>query len=250
MSQLSCVVEKHVVHAPSGPPAAATLAGIAIFRGLAPDVLATLSRRCRWRRYGAGQTIVQYQDEGRDVFFVVRGRACAVYHSAAGREVRFSDLAEGELFGDFAAIDGGPRTADVVSVTETLVASMSADLFWEVMRRHECVCAAMLRRLTGIARAKHQRVVEFSTLPVRSRLHAELLRLGQISAQDRRVAVISPAPTHAEIASRISTHREAVTRELNALARAKLIEKRGSDLIIRDVAALAGMVEDALEEPV
>src|SRR6201995_449860 len=82
---------------------AETLAEIGIFRELAPDVVASLSRRCRWRRYGAGQTILQYQDEGRDVFFVLQGRVCAVYYSASGREVRFSDIPAGELFGEFAA---------------------------------------------------------------------------------------------------------------------------------------------------
>jgi CRP-like cAMP-binding protein len=242
--------EQQIIRAPTGASTGHTLAGITIFQDLASDVVAALSRRCRWRRYDGGQTIVQYQDEGRDVFFIVRGRACAVFHSAAGREVRFSDLATGEIFGDFAAIDGGPRTADVVAVTDTLVARMSAELFWEVLRRHESVCAAMLRRLTAIAREKHQRVVEFSTMPVRSRIHAELLRLAQGAAQERTVAVISPMPTHAELASRISTHREAVTRELNALARARLIEKRGNDLILRDVARLAELIEDALDEPV
>jgi len=72
-------------------------------------------------------------------------------------------------------------------------------------------------------------------------------RLARNSGSDKR-AVISPAPTHAEIASRISTHREAVTRELNELARAKLIEKRGADLIVCDVAMLESMVEESMGE--
>src|SRR5262249_9120861 len=157
-----------------------------------------------------------------------------------------------EVFGEFAAIDGKSRATDIVSVTDALIASMSADLFWDVLRRYEPVCAATLRRLTGIARAAVQRVVELSTLPVRSRVHSELLRLASNGApgRNRAIAVIDPAPTHAEIASRISTHREAVTRELNSLARANLIEKRGTALIIRDTGALANMVQDALlEEP-
>ncbi len=252
MSVMPITLEKTPARAASGE----TLAGIAIFRDLAPDVLETLARRCRWRRYGPGQTILQCQDEGRDVFFVVRGRVCAVYHAASGREVRFGDLPAGEIFGEFAAIDGAPRSADIVSQTDTLIASMPADAFWDVLRRHEAVCAAIMRRLTRIIRGHLQRVVEFSTLPVRSRIHAELLRLARISApgighpgMDRTSAVIAPAPTHAEIASRISTHREAVTRELNELARAKLIEKRGSVLVIRDIEALAEMVEETLEEP-
>lgn len=230
-------------------PSAQSLEGVAIFDGLASDVLASLARRCRWRRYAAGQTIVQYQDEGRDVYFVVRGRVCAIFHSAAGREVRFGDIEAGEVFGEFAAIDRAPRTADVVSVTESLIASMSADQFWDVLRGHETVCAAILRRLTGIARSTLQRVVEFSTLPVRSRVHAELLRLARSGGKDRTKVVISRPPTHAEIASRISTHREAVTRELAELARAGLIEKRGSDLVIRDVEALESLIEEAMDEP-
>jgi CRP-like cAMP-binding protein len=251
MSAMSIIPEKGSTRIASGSGAlhSETLAGIAIFRELAADVVVTLSRRCRWRRYGPDQTIVQYQDEGRDVFFVVRGRVCANYHSPSGREVRFSDIAAGDIFGEFAAIDGEPRAASVVAVTDTLIASMPGDRFWDVMRQHDAVWAAILRRLTGIARTTLQRVVEFSTLPVRGRLHAELIRLARVRAPGSRIAVISPAPTHVEIASRISTHREAVTRELNELARAKLIEKRGNDLIIRDIAVLESMVEDTLAEP-
>lgn len=45
-------------------------------------------------------------------------------------------------------------------------------------------------------------------------------------------------PTHAEIASRIATHREAATRELNPLPRDGLIGKHGSVIVVDDVAAL------------
>ena len=229
-------------------PTPETLADIEIFRGIAPDVVASLSRRCRWRRYTAGQTILQYQDEGRDVFFILHGRACAIYYSSSGREVRLSDIPDGELFGEFAALDNQPRAADVIATTDSLIAIMSAELFWEVLRRHETVCAAILRRLTGIVRASQRRVLEFSTLPVRSRLHAELVRMARATAPEGDSAVISPAPKHAELASRISTHREAVTRELNELMRAKLIGKRGNTLIIHDTATLESMVEASMDE--
>jgi CRP-like cAMP-binding protein len=253
MSEMPITLERGAARLRFGGEAlpAETLSGIAIFRDLAPDAVASLSRRCRWRRYGPGQTILLRWDESREVFFVVRGQACAFHHSASGRQTRLCDLPTGEVFGEFAAIDGEPRSADIVSVTDTLIASMSAELFWEVLRRHETVCAAVLRRLTRAVRAVQQRVIEFSTLPVRSRLHAELIRLAQAgrSHSDSNTAVIAPAPTHAEIASRISTHREAVTRELKQLARARLIERRGGALVIRNVAALMDMIEATLEEP-
>ena len=227
-----------------------SLAGIAIFRDLPHDELASLARRCTWRRYRAGQTILNYRDNRHAVFFVVHGRASVLYHSASGREVRFGDFSAGNVFGEFAAIDGAPHMADVVCVTDALVAAMPAELFREVLRSNTSVSVAVLRRLTGIARTMSQRVIEFSTLPVRHRVHAELLRLARIDTdRPQRDATIVPAPTHAEIASRISTHREAVSREVAELTRQGLVERRGGALILRDVRALARMVEEALEEP-
>jgi CRP-like cAMP-binding protein len=229
---------------------AENLAAIAIFRDLPHDMLLSLARRCAWRRFGVGQTILHCGDDRRAVFFVVQGRASVLYNSACGREVRFGEFQSGDVFGEFAAIDGAPHMADVVCAADALIAIMPAELFREVVRRNESVSVAVLRRLTGIARAMSRRVVEFSTLPVRHRVHAELLRLARIDATDpaRRDATIAPAPTNAEIASRISTHREAVSRELADLMRHGLIARRGGALVLRDVRALARMVEEALEE--
>ena len=75
-----------------------------------------------------------------------------------------------------------------------------------------------------------------------------MLRLARSGSDEDHTAVISPAPTHAEIASRISTHREAVTREIAVLARGGLLEKTGGDLVIHDIDRLQRMVEDVLGE--
>ena len=89
------------------------------------------------------------------------------------------------------------------------------------------------------------RVFEFSTLAVRYRIQAEILRLAELSACTGKVAHIVPAPTHAEVASRTSTHREAVTRELNRLAKMGILEQQNRELWIKDVDRLAALVQDA-----
>ena len=81
-----------------------------------------------------------------------------------------------------------------------------------------------------------------------NRIHAELLRLAKIGAKDGSGARISPAPTHTEIASRVSTHREAVTRELVRLSKIGLIERDKNVLVIKDVKRLAAMVHEATGE--
>src|SRR3546814_339533 len=84
----------------------------------------------------------------------------------------------------------------------------------------------------------------FRSLAVKNRIHSELLRLAREGEHEGKSARISPAPTHADIASRISTHREAVTRELNDLTKSGLLTRDGRTLIISDVEELERLVHE------
>ena len=229
-------------------PMSDALAGFELFRDLPCDALSSASRRCKWRRYRAHQIILGHRDESREVFLIVRGQVRVTFFSKSGREVSFRDLPAGEMFGELSAIDGLPRSCAVVAITDTMLAIMSAGLFWDLLRAHDTVNARILGRLTRLVRSLSERVVEFSTLTVQKRIRAELLRLGRETAPGQKRAVIFPAPTHAELASRVSTHREAVTRALGELARAGIVEKRCGTLVIGDVDALAALVDEGLSE--
>ena len=78
---------------------------------------------------------------------------------------------------------------------------------------------AMLPQLVTKIRGLTTRIYEFSTLAVSNRIQAELLRLATLGTRDGMGARIAPTPTHTEIASRVSTHREAVAREFTRLSR-------------------------------
>lgn len=225
----------------------AALAAIDIFRGLDPVTLVEIARRCAWRVYDAEQPIMSQQDETREVHFILAGRVRVNLYSPDGQDVTFRDLGLGEMVGELAAIDEAPRSANVIALESTTTASLNAGEFSLLLRDHPAVAAATLRRLVRLVRALTDRVYEFSTLAVRNRIHAELLRLCQPAMTSRNTARIDPAPTHAEIASRISTHREAVTRELNELVRAHLIARDGQALLVRDVAKLARLVDSVGE---
>lgn len=220
------------------------LAGIEFFEGLPSSDLETIGKTCHWRAFRAGQQILSHQDQSSDVFFVATGKVRAVIYSQSGKEVSFGDIGAGSTFGEISAIDGRPRSATIVALTDAEVASMPAEAFRQVLNRHPEVSSKVLAQLAGLVRRLSDRVFEFSVLAVRNRIHAELLRLVRRSMGDGNEAVISPAPTHAEIASRVATHREAVTRELNALARDGLIVKERRGLVVTDVERLAQMVEE------
>jgi CRP/FNR family cyclic AMP-dependent transcriptional regulator len=70
---------------------------------------------------------------------------------------------------------------------------------------------------------------------VQQRIYSELIRLSRPSRSDSRGGIISPPPTHADVAARVSTHREAVAREMKRLERQGLLQRRGGALVLTDV---------------
>lgn len=225
-----------------------TLSDIDLFSDLPGSDLEALAKRCRWRRYAPDQQVIGHQDRTTDVYFIASGRVRVTVYSPSGKEVSFRDLGAGKSFGELSAVDGEPRSANVIALTETLLASLPADTFRRMLTEHPELATRMMGYLAGLVRKLSDRVVEFSVLAVRNRIHAELLRL----ARDHRVAdnraIISPAPTHANFATRVSTHRERVTRELRALSRDGLLQQRRGELVVLDVDRLAQLVETGLEE--
>lgn len=225
---------------------AETLSGVEAFSGLSSDDRAHIADKCRGFRYSANQLVVSHKDTHTDVYFIVGGEVRATFYSLSGKEVTFRNLGPGDTFGELSAIDGEPRSAYVITLADTFIASMSADAYWEAIRRFQPVAEVTLKRLTHLVRLLSDRVVEFSTLGVKNRIHAELLRLAKEHEVEDNTAAITPAPKHADIASRVSTHREAVTRELNILIRSGMLQKDGGTLLIRDIARLSDMVEKVI----
>ena len=110
------------------------------------------------------------------------------------------------------------------------------------------VAIATLRHVVAHVRRLSERVFEFSTLAVRNRIHAELLRLAREVSQEHSQVALSPAPSLSDIADRISTHREAVSRELSRLKGIGLLRRERSNLVITNVGKLSELVSEAKGE--
>jgi CRP-like cAMP-binding protein len=230
-------------------PSTFGLKKVRLLQGLSQERLEILAGQCSWRRVEPGQVIVARNSPDRDVHFVVSGRVRVTSFSAGGRQVTFRDQEAGEMFGDLAAIDAKPRSADVLALDDVLVASLTPEDFRELIAVEPLVRERVLQRLAGLVRMLSERVIELSTLGVQNRIHAELLRLARQAGGEAGNRVrLDPAPKHADIASQVSTYREQVTRELSLLVKQGLLEKEGTAIVLTDVERLARMVEEVRME--
>lgn len=227
-------------------PATLGLRHVKLLEGLTDEALKRVARVCSWRRFEAGQAVITRSSPSCDLYFVVAGRVRVTVYTASGRQVMFRDLAEGETVGAIAAVDGGPRSVDVMALTEVLVAVMTPADLNALLRENPLVAERFTRHLVQLIRRLTETVIELSTLGVVNRIHADLLRVArEAGAEPTGSCVLSPAPRHADIAARVSTTREQVTREMSVLAKRGLLVKRPEGLLISDVNTLERMVERA-----
>lgn len=208
----------------------ADLADVILFHGLDSAALEDIRRVVVVRRYAVGKAIIATNEASSDIFFVLKGRVQAKRFAPDGHEVVYLDIPEGGYFGEFAAVDGLIRSADVIAVSDAQVARLRADQFQQFILRYPQIGLNLARELVRKLRDLSARVFEFTVFPVPVRIRKAILRLAEQARQPTGECMIRPAPTHYEIAALTATHREAVTRELAALSASGVL-KTGRQMI-------------------
>ena len=227
---------------------AQSLAALDAFAGLPETAREKIARLCLGRRYAPNDHIIPQRDDGHGVYFVISGAVKITFYAARGRQVSFRDTGPGEMFGELSALDGDRRSAEVIARSPAFIAALTASSFLAVLEEFRSVSNYVLRRLAKLVRLLSDRVVAMSTLGVNNRIHAELLRLARATDQRSASVTIDRMPTRDEFAARISTHREAVSREFGILVKAGLLKKIANrGLVILDMPRLERMVQEVAD---
>lgn len=220
-----------------------SLKGIGILEPMSEEGRQKLEALCRWREFTRDEQIIDRDSDTGDVFFVVRGKVRVVNYSYTGREVSYDDLGAGGVFGELSAIDGAPRSANVVALNNTTVAAMSPEQFRQSLADNPDFALSVMIRLVEIIRGSTDRIMDLSTLGAYSRVYAEILRLARENAGDDNSSTIRPVPVHSDVASRAGTTRETVARALSDLSRKGIAKREDDALLVSDIDQLKEIVE-------
>ena len=218
---------------------------IKIFEGLPDEVYDPIERLIRWKAYERGGVIIPYNEKSTDVYFVGKGHVRSTMFSMLGREVTYRDLYRGEIFGELSALDGLPRSASVVAIEPSYIGEMSSDEFFKIIHTYPVVSDAVMIKLVSVIRVLTDRVYRYDALAVKDRVRQEIFQLAQQHMTGANTAVIPNMPKHAEIANRIDTHREAVTRELGLLFKMGLISQKNRELAVTDMKKLSELLPES-----
>jgi CRP/FNR family transcriptional regulator len=215
------------------------LARVPYFRVLPARPRAALARRLRTVGFAAGQRVFEEGVPCEGLWIVVAGRVKVFRTSAGGREQVLHVEGPGATLGEVPLFDRGGYVASATAQTAARLLWVPRREIDALCRRHPAVALAIITTLARRVRAFAGLAGDLTLRPVRARLARLLLDEARRAGRRTPEGVDLALPgTREEIAARIGTVREPLSRALAALGREGVVTVRGRRLLVRDTKAL------------
>ena len=211
------------------------LRSISYFSGLDEAILKALARVSVRRRYDAGQMIFVEGEPCAGLFIVESGRVKVFKLSPGGREQILHIFGAGGGFNDVAVLDGGPNPASAMALEPTSVLVIDRPSMVDLLKRYPALSRAVIENIANRARHLVSLVEDLSLRTVEGRLAKLLLEEATREVDLERVP---RGLTHAQMAARLGTVREVITRSLHKLEDEGIIKIERHRIVILDREAL------------
>lgn len=224
----------------------AILEKTALLSSLSRGEFQMLAARTVRKRFSAGELLFSEDEPCHGLHIIARGSVRIFKTSINGREQVLALNHAGESIAELPVFDGGRYPASAMAVDDVEIAFISRDDFRAYCMEHPevalkmlAVVGARLRRLVGI-------IEELSFTTIRQRLISALLQLADTEGKPTARGIEFQLPaSHQELASRLGTVRELVSRNLMRLQAEGLIEVDARNILLKDRKGLAALLTAA-----
>ncbi len=204
---------------------------------LTEDEVKALYAAGRPRRWDRGATICTEGDVSDWVLILTSGRVKVSSHTAVGSEVVLAVRGPGALLGEFAAIDGLPRSATVTALEP--VEGITVRDFSSYLRAHGRVAVLLMQMVIGRMRDADRKRIEYGAFDTTGRVATRLVELAERYGEPDNGGVRVALPlSQDELAGWTGASREAVSKALRSLRDRGLIETGRRRVIIHDMEGL------------
>lgn len=220
-----------------------------LFKSLSKPELKTLAGRTVRKRFAAGELLFSEGEPCNGLHIIAGGKVRIFKSSVNGREQVLAVNGPGETVAELPVFDGGPYPASAAAVEEAEIVFISRRDFHAYCMEHPevalkvlSVVGARLRRLVGL-------IEELSFTTIRQRLISTLVKLAQTTGTKTARGLEFQLPaTHQELAHRLGTVRELVSRNLMRLQAEGLLEVDARQIVVKDLKALSAELDGAAPE--
>jgi CRP-like cAMP-binding protein len=196
----------------------ALLSKTELFSGLEEPELRTCAEAFREVRFGKGAMLFARGDAGTHLYLVVEGRVRLATSTDEGRELSFRHAAAGELFGEIATLDGGPRSAEATALTPVTAYALERTSLHELISSQPAVSGKIITFLCGRLRDTSHQLEAIALHPLHVRLARFLLfALGNRQAAPGKRVPLEIGFSQGELALLLGATRPKVNEAFGSL---------------------------------
>lgn len=209
---------------------ASLLKNLKLFSGLPEEDIKRLASLAKLKRYPCGAAIIEMGDPTRSLYVIADGRVKIRRIWENGKEVIFSILKRGDIFGEMAFLEEIQRSADVVTITPSDLIELEKRDLEAVMEANKILMSNFIKTLVRRLVAADNIIERLALENVYERLTYFLSEQAEKGPSGR--LVIEGGITHTQLAAIIGASREMVSKIMKVLTDGGFLTKKGKDLII------------------
>lgn len=210
-----------------------------LFAGLDRNEAAALLDSMHEVTLERGEVLFTEGAQGDRLYLIVRGTLKLGHSAADGRENLLAVLGPGELLGELAVFDPGPRTATATAVTGVTLRELGHDDLAAWITLHPSVALPLLGALAHRLRRTNETLADLVFSDVPGRVAKALLDLGKrFGTADEHGLRVAHGLTQEELAQLVGASRETVNKALADFTQRGWIRREGRTIILVDLARL------------
>lgn len=217
----------------------ALLRSIPLFASLSDEQLASIATLAQVRTVPARAVVVSQGEPARALFAIVHGRLKVASCGPDGRDTVLGIMAEGEVFGEVALLDGGMRSATCTAIEPCELLLIDRAQFMALLESSPAIAVKLLDVLSQRLRKLSQRSEAAAFLDVPSRLARSLLdlasRFGEKERAPSREICITLKLSQQELGDLVGATRESVNKHLSDWTRQGFLRLQAGRMIISDM---------------
>ena len=194
-------------------------------------------------RFAKGEALFARGEVGNRLYLIAEGRVRLAVVTDEGRELSFRHATIGDLVGEIAALDGEPRSADAVALSDVLAYSLERNALTGLCAANPAILMALVRFLCRKVRDTSDQLEAIALYPIERRLARFLLvALGNRTAEPDKRVPLDLGFSQSELAQLLGASRPKVNSALGWLEETNAI-KRTIDRVFCDPAKLAEIAQ-------
>lgn len=195
------------------------------------------------KTYKRGDIFTLQGETQNTVGLVLSGKASALAFSYKGDETWVGEYNEGHFIGLTSILTDDISNFEVRATSKLTVRLISKPKMLELMEENRTLLEAIAKDIAKRLNHSISDLIDVHSLSVKGRVCAELLRLALPIGIDPDRRIIRPSPIFVELARRLNSTRETVSRTVSELQGKGILVREPGALIIADPDRLQDAIE-------